>query len=237
MSPKPDETDGLYRTRIPADIGAPDKIAWGLSFRQLAIIGTVALAGWLLYSRFGPLLPPMVWVIAAIPVAAVTVVVALGRRDGLPLDVWLRHGLALRRVPKVQAPGRTRTGQALVETATPVKVPAPLRQAATTIAADGTLTVDGKARSVIACGTTNVALRTGGEQAALLGGFGQWLNALTGPAHDATIRALGALGVAADPLDGPAVTAALASAVDPYNPPVPGPRAVPGIPITTRRTP
>jgi PrgI family protein len=288
------------RAVVPADIGAPDKIAWGLSFRQLAIIGAVALAGWLLYSRFGPLLPPMVWVIAAIPVAGVTVVVALGRRDGLPLDVWLRHGLALRRVPKVQAPGNARAGQALVETAAPVTVPAPLRQAATTIAADGTLTVDGTARSVIACGTTNVALRTGQEQAALLNGFGQWLNALNGPAQiviaaqrhdltpyaeavldhtarlphealraaaddyaaflleldasrdplrrqvlavvpagparDATVRALGALGVSADLLDGPAVTAALAGAVDPYNPPVPGPRAVPGVPITTRGT-
>jgi len=286
---------------VPADIGAPDKIAWGLTFRQLAIIGTVSGAGWLLYSRFGPLLPAMVWLVAAIPVAGVTVVVALGRRDGLPLDVWLRHGLALRRVPKVQAPGRPHTGQPLVEAAAPPRVPAPLRQAATAIAADGTLTVEGKARCLIACGTTNVALRTGQEQAALLAGFGQWLNALTGPAqiviaaqrHDltpyaeavvdasarlphealraaaddyaaflleldesrdplrrqviavvpqgptreATVRAFGALGVSADVLDGAAVASALASAVDPYNPPVPGPRAVPGTPITARRSP
>ena len=42
-----------------------------------------------------------------------TVVVALGKRDGLPLDVWLRHGLALLRVPKLQTPGRTRAGQPL----------------------------------------------------------------------------------------------------------------------------
>nr|MDT0658778.1 PrgI family protein [Micromonospora sp. DSM 115978] len=292
--------DDLPRAFVPADIGAPDKIAWGLTFRQLAIIGTVAGAGWLLYSHFGPLLPPIAWVIAAIPIAAVTIVVALGKRDGLPLDVWLRHGLALRRMPKLQTPGRTRAGQPLVEATAPPRVPAPLRTAATTIAADGTLTVDGAARCVIACGTTNVALRTGQEQAALLSGFGQWLNALTGPAqivvaaqrHDltpyaqavldntarlphealrraaddyaaflldldttrdplrrqvlavipqgptlqATVRAFGALGVSADPLDGGAVTAALASAVDPYQPPVPGPRAVPGIPITTRRT-
>jgi hypothetical protein len=293
--------DEVPRAAVPADIGAPDKIAWGLTFRQLAIIGTVAGAGWLLYSRFGPLLPPMVWLIAAIPVTAVTVFVALGRRDGLPLDVWLRHGFALRGVPKVQAPGRIRTGQPLVETNAPVKVPAPLRGAATAIADDGTLTVDGSARCLIACGTTNVALHTGQEQAALLGGFGQWLNALTGPAQivistqrhdltpyaqavldntarlphqalraaaedyatflleldqtrdplrrqvlavvaqgptrDATLRSFGALGVSAEPLDGGAVTSAMASAVDPYRPPVPGPRAVPGVPITTRRTP
>ncbi|MDT5119745.1 MAG: hypothetical protein QOE30_5484 [Mycobacterium sp.] len=293
--------DDIPAAAVPADIDAPDSIAWGLSFRQLAILGAVAGAGWLLYSSFGPLLPPIVWVVAAIPVAGATVVVALGRRDGLPLDVWLRHGLTLRRVPKVQTPGRTRAGQPLVATAAPPTVPAPLRAAATAISADGTLTVDGTSRCLIACGTTNVALRTGQEQAALLSGFGQWLNALTGPAQivisaqrhdltpyaravldttarlphealrqaaddyaaflleldqsrdplrrqviavvaqgptrDATVRAFGALGVSADPLDGGAVTSALASAVDPYDPPVPGPRAVPGIPITTRRTP
>ncbi|GAA3741972.1 hypothetical protein GCM10022225_26880 [Plantactinospora mayteni] len=293
--------DDIPRAAVPADIGTPDKIAWGLTFRQLAIIGSVAGASWLLYTNFGPLLPPMAWVIAAIPVAGVTVFVALGRRDGLPLDVWLRHGFALRRVPKLQTPGRVRAGHPLLDTAAPPKVPAPLRTAATSIAADGTLTVDGTARSVIACGTTNVVLRTGKEQGALLAGFGAWLNALNGPAqivvsaqrHDltpyaqavvdntarlpnealraaaddyaaflldldqtrqplrrqvlavvpagptreATVRAFGALGVSADPLDGGAVAAALASAVDPYQPPVPGPRAVPGIPITTRRTP
>jgi len=293
--------DDIPRAAVPADIGTPDKIAWGLTFRQLAIIGSVAGAGWLLYSNFGPLLPPMAWVIAAIPLAGVTVFVALGRRDGLPLDVWLRHGFALRRVPKVQTPGRVRAGHPLLDTAAPPKVPAPLRTASVGIAADGTLTVDGTARSVIACGTTNVALRTGKEQGALLSGFGAWLNALNGPAqivvaaqrHDltpyaqavvdntarlpnealraaaddyaaflleldqtrqplrrqvlavvpagptreATVRAFGALGVSADPLDGGAATAALASAVDPYQPPVPGPRAVPGVAITTRRTP
>jgi hypothetical protein len=292
--------DDLPRAAVPADIDTPDTIAWGLSFRQLAIIGTVAGAGGLIYSRFGPLLPAMVWVIAAVPVAGVTVVVALGRRDGLPLDVWLRHGLAVHRVPAVQAPGRTRTGQPLVDVTAAPPVPAPLRTAATVIATDGTLTVDGAARCVIACGTTNVALRTGPEQGALLGGFGQWLNALTGPAQivisaqrhdltpyahavadatarlphealrraaddyaaflleldasraplrrqvlavvaqgptrDATVRAFGALGVCADPLDGGAVTAALVAAVDPYNPPVPGPRAVPGAPITASTT-
>ena len=160
--------------------------------------------------------------------------------------------------------------------------------------------MDGTARCLIACGTTNVALRTGPEQGALLSGYGQWLNALTGPAQivvaaqrheltpyaqavldhtarlphealraaaddyaaflleldaareplrrqvlavvaqgpacDATVRAFGALGVSAEQLDGGAVTAALATAVDPYDPPVPGPRAVPGIPITAATT-
>jgi hypothetical protein len=285
------------RAAVPADVDTPDQIAWGLTFRQLAIIAAVGGAGWAAYSSLGPALPAAVWLVAAIPVAGLTIVVALGRRDGLPLDVWLRHGLALRRTPAVQAPGRPRAGTPLVATAADPVVPAPLRTPLTGIAADGTLTVEGTGRRLIACGTTNVALRTGGEQAALLDGFGRWLHALAGPAqivvaahrHDLTpyattvaeaaarlphpalqaaaddyaaflleldatrdplrrqvlavvpaghagtssARALAALGVSARPLDGPAVTAALAAAVDPYDPPVPGPRAVPGTPITT----
>ena len=113
----------IPRAGVPADIGTPDTIAWGLTFRQLAIIGSVAGAGWMLYSNFRSLLPPVAWVIVVIPVAGLTVVVALGKRDGLPLDVWLRHGFALRRVPKLQAPGQVREGHALVETAAPLKAP------------------------------------------------------------------------------------------------------------------
>jgi hypothetical protein len=54
---------------------------------------------------------------------------------------------------------------------------------------------------------------------------------------DDTATAMTGLGAVATRLDGPAVTAALAAAVDPYQPPVPGPRAVPDTPITLRSTP
>lgn len=278
-----------YSTRVPADIDTPDRIAWGLSFRQLAILAGVGAAGWAVYSRFGPALPAPVWLALAVPVAAVTAVVALGRRDGLPLDVWLRHGLTLHRTPRLQVPGQPRSASLLD---TPAPAPAPLRGSAVSIAADGTVTVDGTARTLIGCGTTNIALRTVDEQRALLDGFGRWLNALTGPAQivvaahrhrlspyadavrgdglphaalrdaaadyaaflrdldadreplrrqviatvtgarEPAVRALAAVGVIAQVLDGPAVTAALAAAVDPFDPPVPGPRAVPGTPIT-----
>jgi hypothetical protein len=293
-------SDEIPRATVPADIGTPDQIAWGLTFRQLAIIGAVAFTGWTLYSTLGHLLPGVVWLFATIPAGGVTVAVALGRRDGLPLDVWLRHGLMLRRTPPVQAPGRLRRGVSLVEMAgQPPQLPAPLRSPVSAISQDGTLTVEGAARQVIACGTTNIALRTGTEQAALLDGFGRWLNALTTPAQivvaaqrhdltpyaqavhttsarlphpalaaaadayaaflleldatrdplrrqvlavvpaghsrDTTTRALAALGVSAQPLDGPAVAAALAAAVDPFDPPTPGPRAVPGNPISVTR--
>jgi hypothetical protein len=300
MSPKYDETGGPYTARIPADVGTPDKIAFGLTFRQLGIIGAAGLAAWLLYRQLGHVLPPMVWLVLAVPAAAVTVVVALGRRDGLPLDVWLRHGLTLSRATKLHAPGHARPLSLAAVAGKPV-VPAPLRPAATTISPAGALTADGVDRRLIACSTTNVGLRSGEEQAGLLDGFGRFLNALTAPAqivvaarrHDLTpyaqkvidetprladpalreaaddyatflleldatreplrrqvlavvagdhaaaaaARTLSGLGVEATTLDGPAVTAALAAAVDPYQPPVSGRRAVPGTPITARRHP
>jgi hypothetical protein len=292
--------EGAPRASVPADVGAPDKIAFGLTFRQLGIVGAAGLAAWLLYRTFGHALPPTVWLVAAIPAAAVTVVVALGRRDGLPLDVWLRNGLALSRATKLHAPGQARPVSLAAVAGRPV-VPAPLRPVATRISPAGALSTDGADRRLIACSTTNIGLRSGEEQAGLLDGFGRFLNALTGPAqivvaarrHDLTpyaqnvvdeaprlahpalreaaddyatflleldatreplrrqvlavvagehaaaaaARTLSGLGVEATTLDGPAVTAALATAVDPYNPPVPGPRAIPGTPITARSHP
>jgi hypothetical protein len=300
MSPKPDETDGLYRTRIPANVNEPDRIAFGLTFRQLALLGGVGLAGFGAYRAVGPALPPIVWLILGVPVAALTVVVALGRRDGLPLDVWLRHGFMLTRTPRTLAPGQPRTSSVAAVAGKPV-LPAPLRSPVTAISPAGVLTSEGTNRVVIACGTTNIHLRTGDEQAGLLDGFGRFLNGLTGAAQlvvsahrhdlspyaqaiadhaprlphpalqaaaddyaaflleldadrdplrrqvlaivsgeqaaDTATRALSGLGVAAQALDGPAVTAALAAAVDPFTPPAPGPRAVPGTPSTLNSPP
>jgi hypothetical protein len=205
----------IPRATVPADIDTPDTIAWGLSFRQLAIIAGVAATGWLAYSTFGPLLPGPVWLLIAAPAVALTAVIVLGRRDGLALDVWLRHGLTLRRTPRLQTPGSPTAGPALTVTSAPVPAPAPLRGPAVQVAADGTLTVDGTGRCIIACGTTSITLRTGSEQAGLLAGFGQWLNALTGPAqfvvatrrHDLTVQAQAVTGAAAH-LPDPALRAA-----------------------------
>ncbi|MEV0158077.1 PrgI family protein [Micromonospora sp. NPDC050686] len=300
MSPKNDETDGLYRARIPANVNEPDRIAFGLTFRQLGIIGGAGLTGLGLYRAVGHLLPAVAWMVAGVVVFAVAVVVALGRRDGLPLDVWLRHGFTLARSPRTLTPG-TAHASSVAALADKASVPAPLRSPVTAVSPTGVLTSEGGTKVLIACGTTNIHLRTAGEQGALLDGFGRFLNSLTGPAqivvaaqrHDLTpyaqavadhaprlphpalqaaagdyadflldldverdplrrqvlvvvsgehggeaaARALSGLGVEAAVLDGPAVTAALAAAVDPFSPPVPGPRAVPGAPITARSAP
>ena len=289
--------DTTPRAVVPANVNAADRIAFGLTFRQLVIVGGVGLGGFGAYRTFGPLLPTPVWIAAGIIVFCIAIVIALGRRDGLPLDVWLQHGLTLSRSPRQLTPGTART-TSVAAVAAKTSVPAPLRSPVTAVSPSGVVTCEGKPRVVIACGTTNIHLRTGGEQSALLDGFARFLNSLTGPAqivvaaqrHDLTthaqatvdhaprlphlalaaaaddyaeflldldeqrdplrrqvlavitgeqvadtaVRALTGLGVEASALDGPAVSAALAAAADPFNPPVPGPRAIPGTPITLR---
>ena len=49
MNPKKNYDDESYRARVPADVDAPDKILYGLTFRQLAILAVAAVcfyAGW-----------------------------------------------------------------------------------------------------------------------------------------------------------------------------------------------
>ena len=292
--------DTTPRAAVPANVAEPDRIAFGLTFRQLGVIGGTGLAGFGLYRMIGDVLPPVVWIAAGIVVFPTAIVIALGRRDGLPLDVWLRHGFTLARTPRTLTPGAARSSSVAVTVGRP-GVPAPLRSPVTAISPAGILTSEGHSRVVIACGTTNIHLHTGAEQEALLDGFGRFLNSLTGPAQilvaaqrhdltvyaeatadhaprlphpalraaaddhaqflldldsrrdplrrqvlaivtgahtaDPTVRALSGLGVDAAALDGPAIAAALTAAVDPFSPPPPGPRAVPGAPITLRSTP
>ncbi|GIH02901.1 hypothetical protein Rhe02_09680 [Rhizocola hellebori] len=294
-----DTDDISARAVVPADIGQPDKIAFGLTFRQLAIIGGIGLLGFGAYRRYGDQLPSLVWLILAAILGPVAVVIALGRRDGLSLDVWLRHGLTLTRSPKVLAPGHTHGITAVHIAGKPV-LPAPLRLPVTALTNAGVLTAAGTARRVIACSGINIHLRTPAEQTALLDGFARFLNALTGPAqilvtavrHDlapyaqavedtaarlphpalqnaaagyaqflreldasreplrrqvlivvsgehsaeAAVRALSGLGVETELLDGGQIAAALATAADPFTSIAPGPKAVPGAPITLRST-
>jgi hypothetical protein len=290
---------------VPADIDAPDRIAWGLTARQLAILAVAGAAAWAAYRALAGTVPPGLLLAAAIPAAGVVAVVVLGRRDGLPMDRWLAAALRWWRTPPLQTP--TPGGPGPVHTTGRPPLPGVLRLPADTITSNGTLRLPGGgAAVVVAAGSVNLALRTPTEQAALLGGFARWLHSLPGPGQivistqhfdldshartldhataamphaalaaaagdhagflrqlgserdplrrqallilhgddrgtvrggEATARAMTALGVHARVLDGPALTAAVAAAVDPYTPPAAGPRATPDVPVTARREP
>jgi hypothetical protein len=190
MSPKNSVTDVPYAARVPADVDAPDRIAYGLTARQLVILAVAGMAGYGLFQALAQWLPPTVAAAALVPFCGAAAAAVLGRRDGLPLDVWLWAGLRFRRVPRLQTPG-SGGGNAggggrdtLVRTATPAPMPAVLRLPAEAISPAGVLSLPGgTTAAVVACGTVNLALRTGGEQQALIGGFGRWLNSLASPAQ------------------------------------------------------
>ncbi|MEU6718650.1 PrgI family protein [Nonomuraea sp. NPDC046802] len=168
--------------RVPADINCPDKIAYGLNLRQILIVtltGGIAAA---IYYLFHQLLPIIILAAIVLPLFALGIAIALGRRDGLSLDrfAWaaLLHGPANKKL--IAAPD---------EIAEPPrwcrlrgKLPAPLRLPVRTIRTDGALelTNDGVA-VLVETSTLSFHLRTRDEQAALVAGFGRWLNSLEAP--------------------------------------------------------
>jgi hypothetical protein len=173
------------RARISADVDTPDKIVYGLTARQLAILAVAGVAAYGLFKTVGPLLPPPVFIAVLTPVAGAAVVLALGRRDGLSMDLWLlsaiRHTRSPRRLAPAQ-PGRAEPPPAWVpKAAAPVAQIPVLRLPARAVAESGVIDTGARAVALVACTTVNIGLRTAGEQNALIGAYGRWLNSLSDP--------------------------------------------------------
>ncbi|GLL03710.1 PrgI family protein [Dactylosporangium matsuzakiense] len=207
--------------RVPADIEAPDRIVWGLTARQVAILGAAAAISYLLGASLRGMLPLPVLAILLIPPAGTAVVVALGRRDGLPLDAWLWAAIRYRRAPRRAAPapdGPAVTPDWVAPDTVDEPPPAVLRLPADSIGDDGVIALgDGGATVLVAATTVNVGLRTAAEQAALVSSYARWLNSLTGPVQvvvsaqrvDLTSHAV-RVADTADTLPDPALAAAAA---------------------------
>jgi hypothetical protein len=177
------EAESSPRARIPADVDTPDKIVYGLTARQLAILAVAGVAGYGLFKTIGPLVPPPVAVGLLIPVAGAAVVLALGRRDGLPMDVWLLSAIRHSHGPKALAPelpGGAEPTPAWAPNNSSRPIPV-LRLASLAIAASGVIDTGDRAVALVACTTVNIGLRTGEEQNALIGAYGRWLNSLAEP--------------------------------------------------------
>ncbi|GGK31340.1 hypothetical protein GCM10010124_25100 [Pilimelia terevasa] len=170
------------RAKIAADVDAPDKVLYGLTFRQLAILAVGAVAFYSFYQAVGRHMPAPVLVVAGVLIGGTAFGLAVGRRDGQSLDVWLLAALRHGHAPKALT-DRDPTPAVLPDWAPeavgkPV-VPAPLRLPAQTVAADGQITTDTGSTAIVATTTVNLALRTPAEQAGLVDGFGRWCNSLT----------------------------------------------------------
>ncbi|GAA4617201.1 hypothetical protein GCM10023195_76670 [Actinoallomurus liliacearum] len=176
-----------YSVTIPADIEKPDRVLANFTARQLAIL-TPAVAGvWALYLGTANVLPLPVFVVLAVVILGAAAALALVERDGIPLDRLLAYAVRQAGQPRrlVIAPDGVPALPAWAtapDQASPF--PAPLRLPARAIRTDGAISLGGEGVAVIiACTTVSFALRTPGEQAALVGAFGGWLNSLTGPAQ------------------------------------------------------
>lgn len=177
-----------FAVTIPADVERPDRILAGLTARQLAIIIPAIAVVWLVFLGTEAFVPLPVFAALAVPVLGAAAALALVQRDGIGLDRLALHALTYARQPRrlVPAPDgvpalpawATATGSTPAE----LMLPAPLKLPARAIGADGVINLGADGVAVlVACTTLSFALRTPGEQAALVGAFGGWLNSLSGP--------------------------------------------------------
>ena len=180
--------------RIPADVDREDTILAGLTARQVLLLSGAGTILYALYTATRTLLPIGVFLVAALPLAGVAVLLALGRRDGLPLDRLLLAALRQRLSPRyrIAAPEGVQPAPAWLtarasqadepEQPTGQVSPAPLRLPAQSVTEAGVIDLGRDGMAVIAvCSTVNFALRTPAEQESLTAAFGRYLHSLTAP--------------------------------------------------------
>lgn len=173
------------RARVPADVEAPDRVLYGLTARQLAILGAAAALAYLTFQALHEHVPTPVLLAGLMPLGGVAAMLALGRRDGLPLDRWLAAAVRHRRAPRRLVPagdGITPPPPWAPAAGPAPVVPAGLRLPAAAIAPSGLVNLDHHTHAAaVAATTVNLGLRTADEQAALVAGYARWLNSLDAP--------------------------------------------------------
>ncbi|MGW5053974.1 PrgI family protein [Actinokineospora sp. NPDC004072] len=182
--------------RIPADVDMHDRVLGPLTARQLAILAAAAAVLYLLWLATRALVPIPVFLAVAAPVAAASAMLALGKRDGMPMDKLLvaairqrltpRHRVAapegVRPAPSWLTPRSNQTRGRRTDGGGEEVSPAALRLPAEAVTETGVvdLGADGLAAVAVAS-TVNFALRTPTEQEALVASFGRYLHSLTAP--------------------------------------------------------
>lgn len=184
--------------RIPADVERPDRVLGSLTARQVTILTVTGLVLYAAWTAIRTVIPLLVFLIPAVPLAVSAAILALGQRDGITLDrlalAAIRHRLAPRH--RVACPEGARpvpdwlathaTGDPLpgAHGARPAALHLPATGVHPTTSGGGVGVVDlgpdGLALVAVAS-TVNFALRTPAEQEALVAGFGGYLHSLTDP--------------------------------------------------------
>ena len=195
MSPR-ERSVPAARVRIPADVEREDRLLANLTARQLAILGLGGIVLWAAYDSTRHVIPVAVFAAAAVPFAAVAVVLALGRVGGMPADrlawaAWRQWRSPGRLVPAPEGvpsvprfvPGFLTGFIGAPAAPLPAPLPAPLRLPMVGID-DGLIDLGPDGLAVICrASAVSFSLRTPPEQEALVAGFGRYLNSLSDPAQ------------------------------------------------------
>jgi len=169
------------RIRLPADVEMEDRLAWGLTARQLVILVLTAIVCYGVFEAAGSLVPMPLPVVLAAPFALVGVGLALGRLDGLSGErVALAAGRQLTQ-PKLRIAAPDGVPEKLSGAPGQPAV-ALLRVPVKAILKSGIVELaDGTSALLLAASGTSWALRSSEEQAALAEAYGKWLNSLVAP--------------------------------------------------------
>jgi hypothetical protein len=171
----------MGHVKLPADVEIADRLAFGLTGKQLGILAATALAGYGAYLLLHTLLPAPVALVPLVLIAIAGGTLALVRHDGLSGDQLAlaigRHLLTPKR--QVLAPDGLPTP--LPGSPTQPRVAAleiPVRRILTNGVVE---TADGGYRLLLAARGTSFELRTPVEQEAFVGCFRRFLDARTDP--------------------------------------------------------
>jgi hypothetical protein len=167
--------------RLPADVELEDRLAFGLTARQLLLLFATALTAYGGYATAASMMPLPLAVAAAAPLALAGTLLALGRFESLPAD-----RLALAALRHLRAPRR----RVLAPQGLPAPLPslptqgklAPLDLPVQTILHSGLVELEGgRFALLLRASGTGFTLRSEEEQTALVEAFGRFLNALAEP--------------------------------------------------------
>ncbi|WP_419995011.1 PrgI family protein [Streptomyces boninensis] len=183
--------------RIPSNVDRPDTLFLGLTARQVLILSVTGMVLYLGWQASRPIVPLAVYAVVAVPLAITAAALALGERDGLPLDqlalAAVRHHLS----PRIQVaaaegvlpPPQWIRGAASGAAGNAAKdmLPAAGQSPVAGVSESGLVDLGQDGVALVAvCSTVNFALRTPAEQEALVATFGRYLHSLTAPVQVVT---------------------------------------------------
>lgn len=171
------------RVRLPADIEVEDRLAFGLTARQLLLAAATAASAYSVYAVLSSLLPGPAAIALTCPLALAGVLVALGRFEGLPADRLAFSAARFLHSPRRQVLAPEGLGPALATMPTRAgRRLAPLDLPVRAILSSGLVELEGgRFCLLLRARGASFLLRGEEEQAALVEAFGRFLNSLTEP--------------------------------------------------------